>query len=452
MGSISRRQFLAQASKGSVAAGLFGATARGQESVSGANERLSVAMVGTGARGSDLMAWAQRLSSVANLELTAVCDLWDQRRESAVETVRSWTGRKPRACRNMAEVCDLPDVDAVIIATADFQHAPLTRQAVEAGKDVYVEKPLGNDFEQIKSARQAVHDSGRIVQLGTQMRSEGHPWAARDFVRAGRLGQVSYVNMIQPLFQQRWRIPGSENSLSEEDTDWNEFLSYTPKVPFDARKYREFRLFWPYSTGIFCQWMSHIVDLVNLILGQWPSAVTAAGGVYVWNDGRTNPDTVQALVEYPNGTLFSYHMRLGNDTDNRDLTFYGTQGTLDLYSGIAYGNGGGGRVVYTDPLAEVPELVVDGSRRLPDRSKGGVILNAPPDGDHMLDFFHCVRSRKQPKADIEAGYGHALATTMAGLSWRTGARIEYDPIFERIVPTCKPTPPATRPAKDYRLD
>ena len=243
---------------------------------------------------------------------------------------------------------------------------------------------------------------------------------------------VSFVELVQPLFHQRWRIPGAETALTEKDTNWKEFLCYAPQVPFNARHYREFRLFWPYSTGIFCQWMSHIIDLVNLVLGERPKAVVAAGGTYVWNDGRTNPDTAHCLVEYPSGCLMSYHMRLGNGAHARPLTFYGTNGTLDLDAGVAYGDGGGGEVILANPGSLIPELIVDASRRLPDRHQGATILDAEPDGDHMVDFFRAVRTRCPTRAGVDAAFNHALATTMAGMSWRLGARIEYDPIADSL--------------------
>ncbi len=434
---LSRRNFLGRSAGAAAAAGLVARSAGSAQRARGANDRLSVGIVGPGNRGNTLMEWIHRLSPAENVMLTAVCDIWNQRREAGAARIRQWTGQTPTSCRTMAEICELKNVDVLVIATADFQHAPLTRQAVEAGKDVYVEKPLGCDFEQIKLARDAVRRTGRVVQLGTQRRSHGVPWAARDFVKSGGLGRVSYVEMVDSLFQQRWRIPGSESSLVQGDTNWEEFLSYTPKVPFDARKYREFRLFWPYSTGIFCQWMSHTVDLVNLVLEETPKSAVAGGGVCVWKDGRTNPDTAQCLVEYPSGCLFSYHMRLGNGANGRTLAFYGTKGTLDLYAGIAHGEGGGGEVFTTNPGRSIPEYATDASKRLPDRAKGGLVLKAEPDGDHMSDFFAAVRSRRPPRADIEAGFAHALATTMAGMSLRMGLRVEYDAATDTIRPTGK---------------
>jgi len=431
--ALTRRALLGS-SAGLATVGLTTLDARSADRVFGATDRISAGIVGAGNRGLALARWLSQLAADHNVELTAVCDIWEQAREAAADYVGQLTHRRPRKCRNLAEICDLTDVDVLVIATADFQHAPHTRQAVEAGKDVYVEKPFGCDFEQIKLARDRAKTSGRIVQAGTQGRADGLPWAARDFIRGGRLGKVSFVEVTDSFFQPRWRIPGSETSLSERDTDWKEFLSYTPEVPFDARRYREFRLFWPYSTGIFCQFMSHAVDLVNLVLDDVPKAVVAAGGVLVWKDGRSNPDTAHCLVEYLGGCLFSYHMRLGNMANGRTLTFYGTNGTLDLNAGMAYGEGGGGDVVMKPGTNGVPELTVVANRRLPERRQGGVMLKAEPDGDHMVNFLECVRSRKQPRAPVDAAFNHAVATTMAGMSLRLKTRIEYDMTTETLLP------------------
>ena len=433
---MTRRRFV----RGTVATALAGLSAPSLRAaqvrrLSGANDRIRLGIVGPGIRGRTLVSWIQQLAVSENVAISAVCDIWHTRREALADELDARNNLKVHRCHRMEEACSLKDVDALVIATPDFQHAPQTRQAVEAGKDVYVEKPFGCDFEQIRLARDAVLRTGRIVQHGTQRRGQGIPWAARDFVRSGRLGKVSFVEITQALFHQRWRIPSSESTLTANDTDWGEFLSYTPQVPFNSRHYLEYRLFWPYSTGIFCQWMSHAIDLVNLVLGERPKSVVAAGGVYVWSDGRTNPDTVQCLVEYPSGCMVSYHMRLGNGANGRWVTFYGTRGTLDLEAGMAYGDGGGGEVVLRNPGASIPEFVIDGARRLPGFDRGGVLLDAEPDRDHMADFFAAVRSRRRPRAPIESAFDQAVATTMAGMSLRMGAKVSYDPVADAVFPT-----------------
>ncbi|HID06170.1 MAG TPA: Gfo/Idh/MocA family oxidoreductase, partial [Armatimonadetes bacterium] len=342
---MSRREFLTKSATGAAVMAL-GSLAFVPERVWGANDRISLGIVGAGARGNALMEWAQRLSKSHNVEFTAVCDIWNQRRERAAKKVKNWTGKEPRRCRTIHEICELDDVDVLIIATADFQHAYHLTIAVRAGKDAYVEKPLSCHFEQIKEAYKAVKETGRIVQMGTQRRGSGKYFGAREFIKSGALGKVTYVEVCQPLFQQRWRIYGAEKSIRPEDTNWREFLRwFDPKdYPWNPRHYREFRLFWPFSSGIPCQWMSHQIDVINLALDELPRYAMARGGVYLWKDGRTNPDTFECLLEYPSGCIVRYHMRLGNSLNGRGITIYGTNGTMELDAGIAYGDGGGGEV------------------------------------------------------------------------------------------------------------
>jgi predicted dehydrogenase len=432
-GGTNRRRFLRE-SASSVGALALG-TSYASTSTFGANERIRLGIVGPGSRGGSLMAWAHKLEAAHNVRFTAVCDIWNRRRTQAAKRVEAWNGRPPAVCRTIDELCDRKDVDAVIIATADFQHCFHAAVAVQAGKDVYVEKPFGCDFEQVKRAYDTIVRSDRVLQVGTQSRGAGKYYEAAKFVQSGRLGQVTYVEIAEPIFQQRWRIADSETSLTAADTDWNEFLCYLPKsLPFNPRHYREFRLFWPFSSGPFCQWMSHRIDLVNLVLGKLPIAAVSLGGVFLWKDGRTNPDTVQSLLEYPGGTLVSYQLRMGNRQNARGITIYGTQGTLELDSGLAYGDGGGGLVVESDRQHGATVFRVDSSRLLRAKQGGGEPLPRGEDIDYLGHFFDCVRSRKKPRGDIDAAFGHSVATILANQAYRSGCKMAYDPVRREMQP------------------
>jgi predicted dehydrogenase len=432
--AMDRREFVKRSALGASAA--LGAAYVPRHAF-GANDRISLGLVGPGSRAQTLIQWVYNIEKSHNVEFTAVCDIWNQRRESAARQLQEHYKREVRKCRTLAEICALKDLDSLIIATADFQHAYHLTQAVKAGKDVYVEKPLGCDFEQVKNAWKTAAASDRVVQLGTQGRSIGKYQGARNFVRSGWLGKVSYVEICEPLFEERWRIAGSEDSIKEVETDWKEFLCYLDpkKHRWNPRHYREFRLFWPFSSGCFCQWMSHRIDLVNLVLGELPRSAVAAGGIYVWKDGRNNPDTVQTLLEYPSGVLATYHTRLGNGAEKRGITIYGTSGTMVLDEGVAFGDGGGGEVLEEHPGDPNTKIMVDPKRVLKARKEGGVKWDSPPDQDHMANFVECMRSRKRPAAAIDAGYGHAVATILANLAYRKGARMEYDAAAQEVRPS-----------------
>lgn len=432
VGTTDRRGFLRE-SASSVGALALGSTVVAG-SVLGANERINVGIIGTGSRGGTLLNWIQRLASTHNLRVTAVCDLWPKRREQAAKRVETWSSRAPAVCRNLAELCGRSDVDAVLIATADFQHCSHAASAVAAGKDVYVEKPFGCDFGQVHRAYESIRAADRIVQFGVQSRGQGKYYQAARFVQAGMLGQVTYVEIAEPICQQRWRIE-ADDAPRPGEIDWAEFLTYLPgNTPVDGRRFREFRLFWPFSSGPFCQWMSHRIDLVNLVLGKTPTAAVSLGGVYLWNDGRTNPDTVQCLLEYPGGTMVSYHMRMGNSYNGRGITLYGTAGTLELDKAIAYGNGGIGAVAERQSDGPVPAFHVDRARLLKDKKSGGVSLDSPDNIDYLGHFFDCVRSRKQPRGDLRAAYAQSVATILANTAFRTGVKATYDPATHRLEP------------------
>lgn len=428
-----RREFLKR-SASSVGAFALGATYLPNRAL-GANDRIRLGIVGPGGRGGSLMGWARKLAESHNVEFTAVCDIWEKRRLAAARRVEEWNGRPPAVCRTLAEICDRKDVDALLIATADFQHCYHAAHAVLAGKDVYVEKPFGCDFDQVRRAHAVIAKSDRIVQVGTQSRGAGKYYSAAQFVQSGKLGQVTYVEIAEPIFQERWRIPNAETALTAADTDWKEFLCYLPaSLPFNPRHYCEFRLFWPFSSGPFCQWMSHRIDLVNLVLGKLPVAAVSLGGVFLWKDGRTNPDTVQCLLEYPGGVLVSYHLRMGNSGGGRGITVYGTNGTLELDSGLAYGNGGGGLVIETGRVNGVQSYRTDATKVLKEKKEGGVKLEPGESVDYMGHFFDCVRSRQKPRGDIDAAYGHSVATILANQAYRTGSKMVYDSLRREIRP------------------
>ncbi len=417
-----RRAFLQKASLAAASMALGVVNAMPQDRPLGANERIALGIAGPGSRGRSLMAWANKFAKTENCEFVAVADLLKDRRERAAKIVQDWTGKKPIICRNLEELCQLKEVDAVIIATADFQHAPHCRMAVEMGKDVYVEKPLGCDFEQVKLCWQAVKRTKRVVQVGTQAGSSGGLWGTQQFIKSGGLGKVTYVEVAQPLFQQRWRIRGSETAITEKDVDWRRWLCYLPYIPFNPRYYLEFRLFWPFSSGCLCQWASHAMNEVNVCLDSIPKYAMCWGGVYLWQDGRTNPDTIDALWEYPEGILCRYHMRLGNSANGRGITIYGTRGTVTP-GGKAVPDGGGGEVICENPEDPNPSFRVDKSKLIP---KEGIDYPKPPSVDHMQHWLQCLRTREQPRSNIDWGYAHAVATILANMSYRNGCRMEYD--------------------------
>ena len=412
-----RRTFLAGAGA-AIGASALGRTALSYSRILGANDRISLGHIGCGRRGLGLATIARGLKN-RNLEMTAVCDLWKVNREAAAARTESWYGRAPRSFQYMEDLLALKDVDAVLISTADFQHATHLKTVVEAGKDAYCEKPMANDLAEAKAARDAVLRSDRIVQVGTQHRSEPYQIAARELIKSGALGDVSKVEIVWNYHGPRWRGREEVTQLREEDTDWRRWLLGKPYRPFDPRMYFEFRLYKDFSSGIADQWMSHGIDLVHYFLeDEFPRSVMASGGVFAWKDGRENPDTFQALLEYPKGFLVSYATSFGNDADSF-TRIMGKNATL-----VNIGGEGSPRWKWveergtheSDPDVKRAEkyVTLPGDDRIPPTSI------SDDDLSHMTNWIECLRSRKPPNATVRHGFAHSVACIMAARAYREG--------------------------------
>ncbi|HEY6402770.1 MAG TPA: Gfo/Idh/MocA family oxidoreductase, partial [Blastocatellia bacterium] len=313
---INRRSFLNQGASLIAGAGALNVAASSYNRILGANDRISLGLIGAGSRGKELAGIVARLKE-KNVEMTAVCDLWKVNREAATDQATKDYGKAPRSFQYMDDLLALKDVDAAVVATADFQHATHLKLVAEAGKDCYCEKPMANDLEEAKAARDAVIKHNRIAQIGTQHRSEAYQIAVRDFIKTGALGEISKVEIVWNYHGPRWRGRSEVKEIQEPDTDWRRWLLNKPPRPFDPRAYFEFRLYKDFSSGIPDQWMSHGIDLVHYFLDDhFPKSVVASGGIFAWKDGRENPDTFQALLEYPKGFLVSYATSFGNDCDS----------------------------------------------------------------------------------------------------------------------------------------
>jgi predicted dehydrogenase len=266
----------------------------------------------------------------------SICDLWKVNLEQATSKAKQIYGRQPHSSQYLEEVLEDKHIDAVLISTPEHQHSPMLKMAAEAGKHIYVEKPMGNVLEEAKAARDAVLERKLIVQVGTQRRSEPYQIAANKLFRSGACGEVSKVEVVWNYHGPRWRGRPEVKQIREEDIDWRRWLMTKPYRPFDPQLYFEYRLYKDYSSGIPDQWMSHGIDLVHWFMDDhFPRSVVAHGGVFAWKDGRENPDTFQALLDYPSGFMASYSTSFGNDAPSfirlmgkkATLMNFGTEGT-----------------------------------------------------------------------------------------------------------------------------
>lgn len=370
--------------------------------VAGANDRIQVGLIGAGGRAGDHFRELQRLKDL-NLTVTAVCDVWRVARERASALVEKAFGVKPRSTSNYREMLGWKDLDAVIIATPDFSHPIILKAAVEAGKDAYVEKPFATEFEGAKSAFLAARRSKQVVAVGTQRRSDGLFMGAAKFVQSGALGKVTRVEFAMNFQQPRWKRPNLDD-VKPEDVDWKSFQMGRIDRPFDPRLLREWQLFPETTNGIPGLWMSHFIDLVPWFLkDQFPAGAVSNGGVFLWKDGRTTSDVFYTLLDYPKEFLVMFEMSLTNAAGIRNQWF-GTRGTLDCEKWIASG---------------------EGSTRK-DRIAAEIKIEPEITNSHMQNFLECVRSRGVPRADVEAGFAHAVAGIMASEALKHGRRMRFD--------------------------
>jgi len=427
----SRRKFIQLSAV--AAAGSW--TASSYAAILGANDRVRTGIIGPGDRmKSALIPAFQSNAQKMNFEFVAVSDLWNRRRDEAVAYVQKVCGKKIETCRNNEELYERKDVDAVLIATADFQHAIHGTEAVNAGRDAYVEKPTADRLEDGKAFLAAVKKTGKIVQVGTQRRSTPAYQRAYEYIRSGKFGEINMVEMCWNVNQPgRWRRPDVVPLLKEQDTDWKRYLLNRPYEPFDARKYLEFRLFWPYSSGIPDQWLVHQIDTVHWFTGYpHPRSVVANGGIYQWHDGRRNWDTLTAVFDYgplndPNkGFQVVYSSRQTNSSGGVKEIYHSNGGSLNMDTQKVTPEGG-----LTAKSAAEMKMSANLLEPYSLGSSDAVSTDANTGGDpmttaNMLNWMECVRSRKTPNASIEAGYSHSIALCMCIAAMKTGKKVTFD--------------------------
>lgn len=432
-----RREFLKKTAIG--AAGLA-LTSTGYARILGSNDKIRVGIIGFSdrARQSLIPAFLAQANEL-NFEIVGVSDIWSRRREEARKYFEE-KGIKVKLYPNNEALYDDKDIDAVIISTADFQHALHAVQAVEAGRDAYVEKPFAETMADARKALEAVKKSGKVVQIGSQRRSAPNYIAANEYIRSGKFGPIVMVEMSWNVNQpERWRRPDLVDSIKESDTDWKRFLLNRPYEPWDPRKYLEYRLFWPYSSGIPGQWMSHQIDTVHWFTGlSHPRSVTANGGIYLWKDGRKNVDTMTAVFDYgpaddlKSGFQVVYTSRFTNSHGGTKELYFSNGGTLNLDTNKITPDGGlekedasvmGMQPNLLQPM-ELPAVKV---------STGANTDSDPMTYLHMRNWMECVRNRKTPHADVTAGYHHSIANIMVTAALHTGEKVTFDEASQNVL-------------------
>ncbi|MEP6949249.1 MAG: Gfo/Idh/MocA family oxidoreductase [Ginsengibacter sp.] len=440
----SRRDFIKKTAitTAGVYIGASAFSAKSYRNIIGANDRVRVGVVGFSDRhrSSHIPSFMNHYKEL-NFDVVAVSDIWKKRREEGTGIWKEKMQHDIIACRNNEEMYDKKLVDAVFVSTADFQHASHAIEAVNAGCDAYVEKPFAETMEDNRAALKAIKASGRIVQIGSQRRSGANYKAASEFIQSGKFGPIKMVELTWNVNQPgRWRRPALVKQLKEEDTDWKRFLLNRPDDTFDPRKYLEFRLFWPYSSGLPGQWMSHQIDTVHWFSGlKHPRSVVANGGIYMWKDGRKNWDTITAVFDYgpaddpSTGFQVTFASRMDNGDENPAEIYYSNGGELNLITNKVSSNGGLTKR-FADDMNMQPNLLPELSLSAVEK----VVASANTGGDtltsnHVRNWMECVRSREQPHAPVEAGYSHSIANMMTTAASHTGLKATFDENTQEVM-------------------
>lgn len=433
---MERRSFI---QKGALATlGTLAFSPKSYSKIIGANDRVRVACVGFSDRHrASHVPPFKALAKGMNFEMVALSDLWNRRRDEGKAYLEKELGGSIKTYRNNEELYAAKGIDAVFISTADFQHALHTIEAVKAGCDTYTEKPLAETMEDNRAVLKAVKESGKIVQIGSQRRSGENYWAADEFIKSGKFGDIKMVELMWNVNQPaRWRRPELTSILKESDIDWKRFLMNRPADTFDPRKYLEYRLFWPYSSGIPGQWMSHQIDTVHWFSGlAHPNSVVANGGIYQWNDGRVNADTMTVVFDYGQGNKgfqVQFTSRFSNSAGGTKEIYYSNAGELNLDTNTISPNGGlREREAKAMGMQAnlLPTMKIEGAKVATDADTGGDSLTF----NHVKNWMECVRSRKTPNAPIEAGYQHSIATIMSNAAYRTGQRVTFDEKTQEVM-------------------
>jgi predicted dehydrogenase len=434
-----RREFVKSTLITGLAAGF---SAKSYAKIIGSNDRVRVACVGFSDRfkASHIPPFKQ-FQKEMNFEMVGLSDIWNRRRDEGKTFIDKELGSDVKVFRNNDELYTSKSVDAVMLSTADFQHAIHTIEAVKAGCDVYCEKPLAETMDDNRAVLKAVKASNKIVQIGSQRRSGANYFAAEDFIKSGKFGPIVMVELVWNVNQPgRWRRPALTKDLKESDVDWKRFLINRPADTFDPRKYLEYRLFWPYSSGIPGQWMSHQIDTVHWFSGlPHPRSAVANGGIYQWQDGRKNADTMTVVFDYgplddmTKGFQVQFTSRFSNGAGDTKELYYSNGGMINLDTneisptgglseGQAKAMGMKANLLPTMKLSDVTKVETNANT-------GYDVLTTA----HVKNWMDCIRSRKTPNAPIEAGYQHSIATIMSNAAYRTGQRVTFDAKTQEVM-------------------
>jgi predicted dehydrogenase len=426
-----RRDFLGRAAIGPAIL-----AAAGSGRAAAANSRVRTAVVGTGGRGTHLLGLAlHRAQEKGDVEIVALCDVYQKRLDAARALAKS-KGHDPKTFTHHQDLLAQRDIDAVIIATPDHWHAPVTLLALEGGRDVYCEKPMTHTLEEARQVSEKVKSLNRVMQVGVQGTSWTRWHRIHDLIQKGVVGKVvaaqGTYSRNDPKGDWNWPIDpdAGPDGKGENHIDWKQWLGSAPERPFDADRFFRFRKYWDYSGGIATDLNYHIVAPFHVAIeNDHPYRVSGMGGLWVYHDGRETPDTFLDSADYPgkyNITIISSQVNeIGPVTLVR-----GTEATIHL--GDEW-EGPQGRD--TDYARVVPDTPYKKDFQMKWGKDELILTGVGNEGDqkHMDNFFDCVHSRQQPNCHADLGYKVMTHIALSVRSFRENKMFRFDAAAENVM-------------------
>jgi predicted dehydrogenase len=423
---VPRREFVRTVSAATAA------TALSYSRILGANERVQMGLIGCGSRGVGVM---NSFLKVGNVDVTALCDVYGAQIDRAKQTASN-----AKTFKDHRKLLETGDLDAVLVAVPDHWHISTTIDALNAGKDVYVEKPLTLKIDEGPAIVKAARINKRVCQVGMQQRSGRHYLQAKqEYFDTGKLGKVTLVRTW--WHGNTFHLRRAPDSLQTQpaDLDWAHFLGPLTWRDYDPQQYYNWRAYLDFGGGQITDLFTHWIDVVHMFMGDdIPIAASASGGVYHYKDGRTAPDTINVLLEYPSQFTATFEATLAPGISGSGIEFCGTEGRLWITRS---------RYEFYDVPPPPPTPAAPATAAAPTRAAPPLAPPGPPspaavvqvsgsmDEDHIRNFLECVGSRNLPHGDVLIGHRSAQASHLGNIAYLEKRRIAFDPVREQILPT-----------------
>ena len=444
--SMNRREFLQKTTLLTAAASTVGATTRAGAQINNAAgmsiKPARLGFIGAGIRGTLLM---EAASGIAGAQILAVADCYKGHLDRAQELISP----APAVTGDYTEILSRADIDAVAIAAPDHWHLKMTQDALAAGKHVYIEKPMTHSWEEGEAFIAAAEKSGKIVQVGSQYMSMGCAKKAADFIKSGRLGQVTLVEgkIHRNSATGAWYYPIPPDA-SPSTVDFKRFLGSAPPREFDLRRFFQWRLYWDYSGGLPTDLFVHLITATHQLMGvQEPESVFTFGDIYHWKNYREVPDQMTSMVKYPDGFVLRLTSTSSNGHPGPLLVFYGSEGTLE-YNGESF-------KFFNEPPSDSfgysthswPRATTARFRELMNLNDKLAPLDGPETADpveykspndeestraHMRNWIEAIRTGGKNIEDVRFGHHAALVGHMCNLSYKSGKPMKWNKTTKKV--------------------